>query len=49
MYKTITLNIDGKQMGVGGDNTWSLDARPHKAFRVDAEPYSYSFKIIPLQ
>lgn len=47
--KTITLNIDHKQMGVGGDNTWNLDARPHKAFRVGAKPYSYSFKIIPLQ
>ncbi|PRX53796.1 glycoside hydrolase family 2 TIM barrel-domain containing protein [Flagellimonas meridianipacifica] len=47
--KTITLNIDHKQMGVGGDNTWNLDARPHKAFWVDAIPYSYSFKIIPLQ
>ncbi len=47
--ETITLNIDHKQMGVGGDNTWNLDARPHKAFQVDAKPYSYSFKIIPLQ
>ncbi len=42
---TITLNIDHKQMGVGGDNTWSIDARPHKPFRVSAKEYQYSFRL----
>jgi beta-galactosidase len=40
-----TLNIDFKQMGVGGDNTWSLDARPHEPFRIKAGTYQYSFII----
>ena len=43
--KTITVNIDHKQMGVGGDNTWSLEARPHEPFRIPAKPYSYSFAL----
>ncbi|MEO0527390.1 MAG: glycoside hydrolase family 2 TIM barrel-domain containing protein, partial [Bacteroidota bacterium] len=47
--ESITLNIDYKQMGVGGDNTWNLDARPHEPFRIPAKSYNYSFKIIPLR
>ncbi|GAA4271157.1 beta-galactosidase LacZ [Aquimarina gracilis] len=43
--KTITLNIDYKQMGVGGDNTWNINARPHKPFRIMAKEYQYSFRI----
>ncbi|NYJ27891.1 glycoside hydrolase family 2 TIM barrel-domain containing protein [Allomuricauda sp. ARW1Y1] len=41
----IFLHIDHKQMGVGGDNTWSMDAAPHKEFRIPAKVYDYSFKI----
>ncbi|MGB5819753.1 MAG: glycoside hydrolase family 2 TIM barrel-domain containing protein [Saonia sp.] len=47
--ETITVNIDYKQMGVGGDNTWSPDARPHKPFRIPAKPYSYRFTIKPIE
>ena len=47
--KTITLNIDHKQMGVGGDNTWSLDAQPHTPFRIPATAYNYSFTIKPVK
>ena len=43
--KVVTLNIDHKQMGVGGDNTWNADARPHMSFRIPAKPYHYSFMI----
>ncbi|PQV48842.1 beta-galactosidase [Jejuia pallidilutea] len=42
---TSTLNIDYKQMGVGGDNTWNIEAAPHKAFKISPKPYSYSFKL----
>jgi beta-galactosidase len=42
---TNTMNIDHAQMGVGGDNTWSLDARPHETYRLPAQPYHYSFYI----
>ena len=36
-YGDITVNIDHKQMGVGGDNAWSLGARPHPEFRLPAK------------
>ncbi|MEM7572201.1 MAG: glycoside hydrolase family 2 TIM barrel-domain containing protein [Bacteroidota bacterium] len=39
----LTLNIDHAQMGVGGDNTWSLDARPKLPFRLPSGVYRYSF------
>ena len=44
----ITLNIDHKQMGVGGDDSWSMAAVPHKQFRLPSENYSYSFVIRPI-
>lgn len=46
--ETITVNIDYKQMGFGGNNTWNMDARPHEAFRIASEPYEYKFRMIPL-
>ena len=42
----ITLNIDLKQMGVGGDNSWG---RPvHAPYRLPAQAYRYSFRIVPI-
>ena len=41
--KTITVNIDHKQMGVGGDNSWG--ARPHPEYLLPAKNYAYSFKL----
>ncbi len=39
----ITLNIDYKQMGVGGDNSWG---RPvHEAYRIPFQAYKYSFRL----
>lgn len=43
----VTLNIDYKQMGVGGDNSWG--ARPHPEYTLPAKPYTYSFRITPLK
>lgn len=42
----VTLNIDYKQMGVGGDNSWG--ARPHPEYTLPAKPYNYSFRITPI-
>ncbi len=42
----ITLNIDYKQMGVGGDDSWSIHAQPHAPFRIAAEPANYSFRLV---
>lgn len=45
----ITINIDHKQMGVGGDDSWSLNAQPHAPFRIPAGPYNYQFRLIPFK
>jgi beta-galactosidase len=42
----LTFNIDYKQMGVGGDNSWG--ARPHPEYLLPAQEYSYKFRISPL-
>ncbi|XLS29651.1 glycoside hydrolase family 2 TIM barrel-domain containing protein [Flavobacteriaceae bacterium M23B6Z8] len=44
-----TLNIDLRQMGVGGDDSWSKAALPHEEFRVPAQDYSYSFYLKPVK
>lgn len=41
----INLNIDLKQMGVGGDDSWSLSGRPHPEYRLTAKQYHYTFEI----
>jgi beta-galactosidase len=42
---TITLNLDLRQMGVGGDDGWG--ARPHAEYTLDAKPYAYRFRLRP--
>lgn len=39
----ITLNIDYKQAGVGGDDSWS--PRTHPEFQLSDSVYSYSFRL----
>jgi beta-galactosidase len=37
----VTVNVDGWQMGVGGDNSWSLPV--HKEYRLrPGTPYAFS-------
>lgn len=40
-----TLNIDLTQAGVGGNDSWSIKARPIDAYRLLDKNYSYSFRI----
>jgi len=42
---TITLNLDLRQMGVGGDDGWG--ARPHAQYTLEAKPYDYRFRLRP--
>lgn len=42
----VYLNIDFKQMGVGGDNSWG--ARPHDQYQLFAKAYTFKFRIRPL-
>jgi beta-galactosidase len=41
----ITVNIDHLQMGVGGDDSWTVFARPHEPYRIKPEPVKYGFSI----
>jgi beta-galactosidase len=43
--KSITLNIDKLQMGLGGDDTWSMKSKPHEPFRIYPDEYTYSFRM----
>ena len=42
----IDLNIDYKQMGVGGDDSWG--AQPYPQYRLPARNYFFSFSIKPV-
>ena len=42
---SITLNLDLKQQGVGGDDSWG--AWPHEEFLIPCDEYSYSFRLRP--
>jgi len=41
----VTLNLDLKQLGIGGDNAWG--ARPHAKYTLYLREYSYSFRLRP--
>lgn len=43
----ITVNLDHRQMGVGGDNSWG--ARPHAVYRLTARPYLFRFVLVPVR
>lgn len=43
---TITLNLDLKQQGVGGDDSWG--AWPHDPYMIPCQPYTYRFRLHPL-
>ncbi len=42
----VYVNIDYKQMGVGGDDSWG--ARPHDQYQLFAAPYIFKFRIRPI-
>lgn len=43
----VWLNIDHKQMGVGGDNTWG--AQVHPEYTITPQEWKYSFTLQPLR
>ncbi|PPK85041.1 beta-galactosidase [Neolewinella xylanilytica] len=45
--KLVTVNVDYKQSGVGGDDSWG--ARPHPEYTIPAGDYTYSFTLSPLR
>lgn len=46
MSKEITINLDYRQMGVGGDDSWG--AQPHAEYRLLTKPYEYRFRLVPV-
>jgi beta-galactosidase len=42
----IDLNIDNRQMGVGGNDSWG--ARPLSKYTLSSGKYNYSFRIRPV-
>lgn len=46
---SIHLHLDHKQMGVGGIDSWSLNALPLPQYRIPSdEPYSYRYRLSPI-
>ncbi len=43
----VTLNIDLKQMGVGGNTSWSDEAQPLEKYQIPSKDYQYSYYIYP--
>lgn len=43
----VCLNLDYKQMGVGGDTSWGERARPHPEYTLYSREYTYTFRIQP--
>jgi beta-galactosidase len=43
----VSLNLDMKQMGVGGDDSWG--ARVHRQYVILPAQYSYSFVLRPFE
>jgi beta-galactosidase len=43
----ITLNIDLRQMGVGGNDSWSPVGAPLPKYQIPAGNYQYSFYLLP--
>ncbi|MCO4797982.1 MAG: DUF4981 domain-containing protein [Colwelliaceae bacterium] len=45
MRDLVTVNIDHKQMGVGGDTSWGRLV--HKEYTIPAKSYQYGFTLVP--
>jgi len=44
----LTVNISGAMAGVGGNDSWSINARPIDKYRLLEKEYSFVFKLVPL-
>jgi beta-galactosidase len=43
----VSLLVDAAQVGIGGDDTWSLKARAHMKYRIPLAPQTFSFTLSP--
>jgi len=44
----LTVNISHKMAGVGGNDSWSMNARPIDKYRLLDKEYSFAFKLVPV-
>ena len=44
---SIHLNIDYRQAGVGGNNSWG--ATPLEPYQLKSEPFNFAFRIVPIE
>ncbi len=44
----LTVNITHKMAGVGGNDSWSINARPIDKYRLLEKEYAFGFKLVPL-
>jgi beta-galactosidase len=49
-HPQVLLNLDGRQMGVGGIDSWSPNALPMPQYRISAETrQSYKYRLVPVE
>jgi beta-galactosidase len=49
-HPEIFLNLDWRQMGVGGIDSWSPNAWPMQPYRIAPDkPYSYRYRLMPVE
>ncbi len=44
-HDEVFVNIDYRQSGLGGDDSWSWNAAPHEEFRLKEQSYRYHFRM----
>lgn len=44
-HDEVFVNIDYRQSGLGGDDSWSWNAAPHEEFRLTGQSYRYHFRM----
>jgi beta-galactosidase len=45
----VSLLIDAEQAGVGGDDQWSPNGRPHGKYRIAVAERSFGFQVMPIR
>ncbi|MFG6685756.1 glycoside hydrolase family 2 TIM barrel-domain containing protein [Mariniflexile sp. HNIBRBA6329] len=45
----LILNIDLRQMGIGGNDSWSPVAAPLEKYQIPSKDYKYSFYLVPFK
>ncbi len=48
-HPEIYLNIDYRQMGIGGTTSWLMNAFPRKDYRLINMDYTYTYRISPIR